>query len=387
MKTTFLSHKERGYYNLFLFILALGIIVFVLFMLWAAFNGYVFWEDGDLTSTGQFGDYVGGVIGTLFAFAGTILIFLSFQEQAQNNKRMSFESAFFEFVRLHKENVKELSYTYYERNDFCTAHSRKVFKLIYSDFLECFDEVKKCSSSSDPDDYYLEKYKFFIQRLVSSKKLVVDIIDLVKIDIAFCVIYYGLSDEGMCSLRKTFSLRYKNDFYDFVLKYLELKPKREYKNCFEFWCGVKRDGIDEIKSNISNGSDLKLIKRNMNCVGYSPYYGGHQNRLGHYFRNLFQAYKYINQSSFVDDEAKAFYGKILRAQLSNYEQSLLFINSISSLGMNWDYLNESEINDKDGFITNYELIKNVLGESVSGICYKNYYPKIKFEYEEVEGKW
>ena len=79
------------------------------------------------------------------------------------------------------------------------------------------------------------------------------------------------------------------------------------------------------------------------------------------------------------------YGKMLRAQLSTYEQAILLINSISSLGMKWDYNPEKYENDKINpkLITEFQLIKNLPGEQMFGIKYNVYYPNVKFETMEI----
>ena len=75
---------------------------------------------------------------------------------------------------------------------------------------------------------------------------------------------------------------------------------------------------------------------------------------------------------------------MLRAQLSTYEQALLFMNSISSIGMKWEYLPEPTDNQKNcsKLITKYNLIKNLSGNHIFGIHYKNYYPDGSYETDE-----
>lgn len=76
---------------------------------------------------------------------------------------------------------------------------------------------------------------------------------------------------------------------------------------------------------------------------------GHQNRLAHYFRNLYAAYSFIESSKLTGKE-KLDLGKILRSKLSNYEQALLVLNIRSHLGKAWE----------DGKLVNvYMPIKNV----------------------------
>jgi len=76
---------------------------------------------------------------------------------------------------------------------------------------------------------------------------------------------------------------------------------------------------------------------------------GHQNRISHYFRNLFAAYKFIDSSDLSESEKKNL-GKVLRAKLSNYEQALLLLNVMSSLGKPWK---------TTGLLDFYQPIKNV----------------------------
>lgn len=54
--------------------------------------------------------------------------------------------------------------------------------------------------------------------------------------------------------------------------------------------------------------------------------------LGHYFRNIYQILKFIDSSDFIKN--KKFYSNILRAQLNQDEQRILFFNCISKNGIN-----------------------------------------------------
>lgn len=50
--------------------------------------------------------------------------------------------------------------------------------------------------------------------------------------------------------------------------------------------------------------------------------------LGHYFRNLYQIIKYIDEYPHIEDSAKERYMKLLRGQLSSPELTLLYLNCI-----------------------------------------------------------
>lgn len=107
-------------------------------------------------------------------------------------------------------------------------------------------------------------------------------------------------------------------------------------------------------------------------------YTGHQNRLGHYYRHLYQSIRYIDEANFLSDGEKYEYAKVLRAQLSTAEQVIFLFNSLSTLGAAWGY--ESKDNQKN-LVTKYKLIKNISPGITSGIDPKQYY-KMKFEFEE-----
>ncbi|GAB5990798.1 hypothetical protein AE1304_02570 [Aeromonas enteropelogenes] len=62
-------------------------------------------------------------------------------------------------------------------------------------------------------------------------------------------------------------------------------------------------------------------------VIYNHFMRNNYDKLGHYFRYLYQVFIFIELSSFTFDDKKI-YANILRAQISNQEFSLLFINCL-----------------------------------------------------------
>jgi hypothetical protein len=66
-------------------------------------------------------------------------------------------------------------------------------------------------------------------------------------------------------------------------------------------------------------------------LGYKPF-EGHQSRLGHYFRHLYQMICYIYSH---ENGRASEYADLLRAQLSNHEQALYCFNWIWTLGSAW----------------------------------------------------
>jgi hypothetical protein len=364
-------------------------------------NGPGEWK---MDATGQVGDFVGGIVGTLFALSGTLLIYLSFREQTNQNKREAFESAFFEMLRLHRENVSEMKLSKEISGFEVISENRKVFRLIYSEFVECYREVKKFFRKTD--NYILPKYQLALQSIADRINKKIDIKEMAMIDTAYSIVFFGIGNEGEQVLNHRFRNKYDGMHFRQLLTFLKLKPQKNDELRLKNFLYFRNLPVTQLRSKIKELHDynrkasiinptlataeLKYLAEN----GFIKYYGGHQFRLGHYFRHLFQTYKYLHYHRNLKTKEKYFYGKTLRAQLSTYEQALLFINSISSLGMKWELL--AEFKEKNTIkpsqvaksrkinhlITEYNLIKNLPGESSFGFKYKTYYPNISYESEE-----
>lgn len=375
-------------------ILILGIIILIFFLRKSSIDGFeVFTKNNtDYTATGQFGDFVGGVIGTFFALAGTLLIYLSFVAQTKENKRNAFESSFFEMMRIYRENINELRYRKFKEDDYIVYENRQVIREIFNEFIECYREVRKFSNSTKTEDYLTPKYTEKLKKIIKGINPKISLIELARIDIAYSIVFYGLGIEGESIIRMDVQKKYNPNYYYKLLYWMKMKPKKSNKERYSNW-KKSRDLelkdllklVDELYANRNHPektdglSDLaKDFKMNLN---YEKYYGGHQFRLGHFFRHLFQSYKYLNSHKDLSEKEKYAYGKMYRAQLSTYEQALLFINSISTIGMKWEFTPEKQTNPKikTNLITTYNLIKNLPGEHFYGIKYKTYYKNVEYE--------
>ena len=79
---------------------------------------------------------------------------------------------------------------------------------------------------------------------------------------------------------------------------------------------------------------------------------GHRPILNAYYRNLFLIVKSVVKSNIFDKKEKEKYLKILRAQMPDEEQTLLFFNWKSGYGSAWE--------DKDNhFFTKWKMIHNI----------------------------
>lgn len=107
-------------------------------------------------------------------------------------------------------------------------------------------------------------------------------------------------------------------------------------------------------------------------------FSGNQNRLSHYYRNLYAAYKFIDESKLKAGEKRSL-GKVLRSKLTNYEQAMLALNICSHLGRDWE---------RAGILDRYEPIKNTPRKFMTfgeGAAIRDLFPTISYEYEERSG--
>jgi len=273
----------------------------------------------DFKTTGQIGDTIGGIMGPFIAIAAAILTFFAFWVQFKANDQQKidlkierFENKFYELVRLHKENVSEIKIKRSE--DY--VDNRRAFVLMYYEFRYTFHCCK-----------YIHDELFQIQNLARQYS------DEELVRLAYIFFYAGIGDNSdMLSSAMNIAEpnRFENILFDSVKSYLyDIKSKNITQPNF-----IDNDG---------NTVSLK--------IKYLPW-GGHQSRLGHYYRHLFQTVKFIvNQDKkFITKQSKLEYLRTLRAQLSDHEQLMLYYNAISHFGYAW-------IVNK--YFTDYKMIHNI----------------------------
>jgi len=155
-------------------------------------------------------------------------------------------------------------------------------------------------------------------------------------DISYLIVFFGVNKEGIAVLKTILKQIYVDDVIDYILNVFETKP-------------VKYSSLSELNP---------LFHKYMKDKSFTKYFGGHQHRLGHYYRHFYQSVKFVDSENDLnfDYKIKYRYLKRYRAQLSTYEQSVFFYNSISQLGRVWE-LEHTNINFH--LITKYNMIKNI----------------------------
>lgn len=415
--------------------------------IWNNFNVFgslpISWE-----KTGQIGDFYGGIVGTLVAAIGSILIYQTFlsqnsaqqkqsedfkksfelqkiaqdkqreefdksfklQQEAQDKQREEFEKSFkaqasaqayqrdeflksqietrfFEMIRLHKENLHEIVYG----NEDKFQTERRAINAIVKQVEECFDEISMFFENLAATNIYQKEY-LESALLVAKQRPNIDLIISARLDIAYSIVFHGVSRKDTVSLEKLLQVYYKKELIRNILRYISLKKVTEKSIWLKISSQRSADLVNEIFDRLENdfsyhdGGHFNLISaiRNLATNSSTKYYGGHQYKLGHYFRHLYQSVKYIHVQRILSYDEKYDYIKTLRAQLSTVEQYLLFYNSLSFMGREWElnYVSKGETAKNKFLFTKYNFIKNLPDLTVLGeVDIRAYYPDIQFEFE------
>jgi Putative phage abortive infection protein len=258
----------------------------------------------------RLGEFVGGFLGTILALLTVSLIYATLRNQRESFEKQNFETKLFELVKMHRENAAE--------TEVGRCRGRRVFVLLIREFRVILTFVRDIAGRLD---------------------LPLNNSDIIQI--AYYVLYYGVGPNSSRMLKSSLS---------------------EFNNQF----------IDLLESEL-NSSTLKTRIRRERKLGYLPF-EGHQSRLGHYYRHLYQTVKYVN--SHGSSETRYEYAKIIRAQLTNHEQALLLINSLTPLGQNW-WVN--------GYMENYRMVQNIprqFFDRVREINMSELFGKKYFEWQE-----
>ena len=235
------------------------------------------------------------------------------QHRISNNHRLwlNLENKVFSMLETHRSIIGLMKHTPPNKRTKVEVRGSAVFKEIKDQYIKIYH-------------YINTSYGGFHGTLSESEIL----------DIAYKTLYYGTASDSIAILGKSIIL------YDSV-------------TVSNYLARIPTEKTDYDKSIVANG--------------------GHQTRLGHYFRNLYNLIRMIDLHEEIDELEKYNLVKIVRSQLSTYEQFVLFATSQSTIGRKWRPL-----------INKYKLIKNIPEDFVTSPNIKDCYPALKFEFEEEE---
>jgi len=261
----------------------------------------------------DYGSLIGGLVGALFSLAGLLLIFANLIAQKKSFDRQQFENKYFELIRYHRDNVWRIEVDN-SKNDKLTGYKAFVY------FKENIEQILS-----------------IIKELSINKTLKGEELKRAQISIAYMFFFYGFGEKSLEDIKTALKNIHK-PIYDNI------------------------SALDQIFDICKD--DITLQKE------FST--DGHQELLGHYFRHLYNSFMYLKKSPYLNSKEKYEYGKILRSQLSTFEQAIIFYNSLSPIGNNW--VENKIIND-------FQIIKNIPQHFLDDINPKDYFGDVKFEWE------
>jgi len=235
-------------------------------------------------TAGQLGSFVGGYVGAIFALTGVVLLFSTLKGQRIAFTIQNFENKYFELIKMHRDNVAEI--------EIQGASGRKVFVLLLRELRCALEAIREIGRT--------HKQQLSQQELLT---------------VAYYCLFYGVGPNSSRMLKMSLS---------------------NFDEAF----------IEAVEGTL-NRSAIKDEYRKDRNLGYVPF-EGHQSRLGHYYRHLYQMIKYVDRQEVQIDKYE--YVKTVRAQLSTHEEALLLVNSLTPIGRNWW---------QDNLIVKYRLVQNI----------------------------
>jgi hypothetical protein len=266
----------------------------------------------DRESAAQLGSFVGGYIGSIFALTGVVLLFATPKAQRRASEIQNFETKYFELIKMHRDNVAEARVR--------SVYGRRLFVILIRELRCALEIVRRIAKSSG-------------QQLSQREAL----------HIAYYCLFFGVGPNSSRMLRMSLS-NFNGDLVGLI--------------------------EDEL-----NKQETKDRVREERKFGYVPF-EGHQSRLGHYYRHLYQMVRYVDQQTI--DICKYEYVKTIRAQLSTHEQALLLVNSLTLMGQNWW---------QNGLIVKYRLVQNIprdFFDSSDELDVSTLFKPGYFEWEEID---
>ena len=270
-------------------------------------------------NTGNIGDTIGGVMNPFVTIVGIVVTFAAFYIQYEANKeqridfvkeinaqknqfdRSQFDNQFYQMLDLHKQNVNEIYAVRLFNDKKEKVFGRDAMTFLLSEFEAGFFAINFTSKDHEAPSMVNEAYRIFFHgyRPKSEKYILDDTVRMIR---------KSAKEDQLQS------------------RILEIDKDFNLSNAMKYPCEL---------------------------------FNGHAWQLSHYYRHLFQTVKFVanQQEDFIDYEAKRRYLRVLRAQLSNEEQVLLFYNWLSMFGRKWE-------NEENRFFTDFRMIHNVRQEQL-----------------------
>ena len=262
-------------------------------------------------------------------------------EDRKEKRKQQIISRFYEMLQIHRENVKGLEWNQkiqYEKDGN----------------EDSFNQESECIQKRGRQIFFYYLLEFdFIYSVIYSLYPELDIKDRVKK--AYNIFYKNAYD-------KKFSSDLREQMYSYI-------RKGKYKNgVSQKDCPGKLVELyalnDWVKKKLN---DLFIFKDYFQLQ--PPFKKGHFDELNNYYRHLYFMVKAVanEEEKYLSYDEKRDLLRILRAQLTNTEQIMLFYNWFSGNGSQW------EQDDPNGnhFFTRYRMIHNIMPSRIIPTLFYN----------------
>lgn len=321
----------------------------------------------DFSETGQIGDTIGGIMGPLIAILAAFLTFIAFWVQYEANVKQREDIA----IERHEAKYYKMLDIYSSMTTGLEVHGirgKEAFAELVGEFTYTFFTI---------DGIYKKRIcsPAYLSNATTQIKAIVDEFQTDKVE----------RDQYLISLA------YNLFFYGSHFVVIDTKRPERTALGEE----IKKIAFS-INRNNGKGTFLEYVKAGNFEVAFPNLglsvllYEGHSDFLGHYFRHLFQMVKYVSllDRSLFDEEDKSGYVKLLRAQMSDYEQILLYYNSLTDQGAAWNKTRGDKFPEEAGYISRFRLIKNLPPNfPLFGILPFDYYKEDANKWEKLGKKF
>lgn len=332
--------SETPWYEYLIIVVFIGIAVYVGIDL-CVFTGYSKFFDKDYID--GYGSLIGGLAGVI----GIYYLYNTLKSQNESQQLSSFENRYIQMITFHRDMTKDLRIE--NTTEFLNAKTdgsaacRMVRTMV--------DQARTIVASFIRDKEVKDLYKNEEEYNADCDLWGKDNLALrTEINIAYLITFIGVSSINLPLLKSILKRRYSDDFSNTIIDRFQLILKGEQNDI------LKKDPVARAEDKIKDEKK----------------YAGVQDVLGNYFRLLYNTIGYLHEQKWIDREDRYTYAKMLRCQLTDNEEILLFYNSLSDFGTDWEYNG-----DKDkSLITEYQLIKNISKHVDEA---KRFYPKVAYE--------
>lgn len=252
----------------------------------------------------------------------------------KRNRKQQIINRFYEMLQIHRENVKELEWnqkiqyennegSYRQKNECVQKRGRQIFFYYLVEFDFIYEIIESFYSDLDIKDKVKKAYNIFY-RNSSDDLFNHDVREKVRKNIEF-----GINQLSMGG----------TPFDDVVNMVLTLICKSLNKDNFPIYA-------------------IARILRCKDFFSLQPLFKVHFEELNNYYRHLFLTVKTIakEKEEHLSYDEKRDLLRILRAQLTNTEQIMLFYNWFSENGRSWE---QDDLNGNH-FFTEYHMIHNIM---------------------------